>query len=469
MKKKQNKNMKVEKHLIKDKKTIKIIKELCFKSKNLYNLANYYLRQCYILCNKSELTYEQKQFIDFINQRIDEYNDKRYQLYLKKKEEGKLKKNDNEEEKEFKILKHVSKKNSVLNWQFLEWAIREDKLNAIDNPYKELPAATSKQIMMDINEMWKSYTEKLKNWFKDPSKYTGKPNMPNYKDKNKGEFTVIFTGQQVKNEKGIIHFPNNIPIKIKTKVTQKINEVRIVPHGHSYVIEVVYTDGEYPEERKGNRSIGIDLGVNNLCAITNNVGLKPILINGRPIKSINQYYNKLKAKYMSYVGGRGTSNRLKRLELKRKNLIEDKFHKISRHIVNYCVEHDIDQIVIGYNKTWKQSPTMGKKNNQQFVYIPFKNLINKIKYKAKQHGIKVIEIQEAYTSKCDALGLEEIGKHEEYIGERKGRLFKSHNGRVINADINGSLNILRKVIGDDFIKEMIKNKYKYTPIKVTIN
>jgi putative transposase len=157
------------------------------------------------------------------------------------------------------------------------------------------------------------------------------------------------------------------------------------------------------------------------------------------------------------------------LDRKRNNKMDTIMHRISRYIVRYCEEHDIDVIVIGKNKNWKQNSDMGKINNQTFVQIPFAKLIEKIKYKAEEKGIIVITREESYTSKCDALALEPIKNHKKYLGKRKERgLFQSSTGRLINADVNGALNILRKEIGDEFIKEIIKNKFDLTPYKITI-
>lgn len=199
--------------------------------------------------------------------------------------------------------------------------------------------------------------------------------------------------------------------------------------------------------------------------VTNNVGLQFFLINGKIIKSVNQYYNKKKAKLMSYVGDKGTSNRIISLTNKRNNIIDDKIHKSTRYIIDYCVENNIDTIVIGHNEGIKQKTDMGKRNNQNFVSIPHAKIISQLQYKSKDHGIHVEVVKEGYTSKCDALTLEDIKFHKKYSGKRDKRgKFQSGTGTLINADVNGSLNILRKKIGDDFIKE-IKN---ITPVKINI-
>jgi putative transposase len=469
-KKDENINIKVEKHLIRDKNDIKTIKELCFKSKNLYNLANYYIRTTFAYANKEERTEEQQKWIDNINNMIDEFNSVRYEKYLKslKKKEEK-----GEEIEEFKPLHKIEKGNGYLSRGFIDWIFINEKLPMINNPYRTLPAQTSQQILKKLDENWKSFSKSIKEWKINPSKFKGRPNLPKYKDKIKGENIVIFTGQAFTNQKtkilkkdkkGYIHFPNEIPLKIKTKAN-KINEVRIVPHRHSYTIEVVYEDDPFPELKNGERAIGVDVGIDCLMTVTGNFNLKPYIINGKPIKSINTYYNKLKAEAMSFVGNRGTSNRLKRIELKRKNKIDTIFHWASRYLIDFCVDHDVSKIFIGWNKDIKQNINLGK-NNVPFVYIPFRQLFEKIKYKAREVGIEVIEINESHTSKCDALALEKICHHEKYLGKRVKRgMFISSTGRLIHADVNASLNILRRGLNnDDFILDLLKNKVDLTPI-----
>jgi putative transposase len=187
------------------------------------------------------------------------------------------------------------------------------------------------------------------------------------------------------------------------------------------------------------------------------------------MKSFNHWFNKRKAKLMSFVGDKGTSNRLEKLNNKRNFWIEDKNHKVSRFIINYCIEHNIGTIIIGKNKQWKNGINIGKKNNQKFVELPHAKLINKIRYKAKLVGIKVVETEESYTSKCDALSLELIKKQVSYLGKRVRRgLFQSNVGKIINADINGACNIARKVIGDSFVKEIVNSGLVFRPKTINI-
>ena len=190
--------------------------------------------------------------------------------------------------------------------------------------------------------------------------------------------------------------------------------------------------------------------MNNLVAgLTTIPGEKGFLINDRPIKAVNQWFNKRRAKLQSIYDKQGLTTwgrKMLTLQLERMCKIADYFHKASRKIIDYCLEKNIDTIVIGYNPRWKQKVNMGKKNNQTFVFIPFKSLIDKITYKAEEKGIKVIPTKEYYTSVCSFLDNEEIAFHIHYAGKIIHRgLFISSRGLSINADINSAGNIGRKV------------------------
>ena len=203
-----------------------------------------------------------------------------------------------------------------------------------------------------------------------------------------------------------------------------------------------------------NKVCGIDLGVDNLATLTNNLGVQPIVINGRPLKSINQYYNKKKASIQSNIKKRHNKNwcnKLNKLQVKRDSKIDYYLHCASKSIINYCDGLDITLIVIGLNKTWKQKSGLVKSANQNFVSIPYDKLINMITYKANEKGIKVITHEESYTSGCSFLDMEEICKNTYDKSRRIERgLFKSNNGQLINSDVNGGYNIIRKVVPNAF-------------------
>jgi putative transposase len=319
--------------------------------------------------------------------------------------------------------------------------------------YKSLPAQTSQQILKLLDKNWKSFFKSIKDWTKNPSKYKGRPKLPKYKAKD-GVNILIFTNQQCKIKDGILKFPKVVNLELKTRLQDvKLNQVRIIPNQFNYVCEIVYEKEVSPEELDSERVIGIDLGVNNIVTIGNNFGSKPIVVKGGIVKNINQFYNKEKARVQSIYDIQKIKygNKLAKLDHVRNNKIKDYFHKLSRFVVNYASEHKVKTIIIGNNTGWKQDVNMGKKNNQTFVSIPFAKLIQMIQYKSEELGIDVIVNEESYTSKCSFLDNESICKHEEYAGKRiKRGLFRSSNGTLINADLNGAYNIIRKVIPEAF-------------------
>ncbi|OXB94913.1 RNA-guided endonuclease InsQ/TnpB family protein [Parageobacillus galactosidasius] len=360
--------------------------DLCFKSKNLYNYANYIVRQ------------------EFINN------------------------------------------NEWIRYNSLDKMLKHEEV------YKELPSQTSQQILRLLDRNWKSFFQAIKDWSKNKEKYLGKPKLPKYKKKN-GRNIVIFTNQQCKIKDGYIKFPKT-DLKLKTKVTEGLQQVRIVPKGSIYIIEVVYKK-EIPDIiRESNRVVGIDLGLDNFVTMVNNIGETPIVINGKGIKSINQYYNKQLSYFKSILkkqNGLDRSKRLEKLTLKRNNKIKDFMHKASRYVVNWCVKHNIDTVIIGKNDNWKQEINLGKRLNQSFVQIPYDMFIHQLQYKCEEVGIKIVLTDESYTSGTSFLDGEAPTK-ENYNKSRriKRGLFRSNKGILINADVNGAYQIIKKVSPNAF-------------------
>ena len=211
----------------------------------------------------------------------------------------------------------------------------------------------------------------------------------------------------------------------------------------------------YARIHNENRVIGIDLGLRNVVTIANNIGEIPIVIKGGILKSMNQYYNKEKAQLQSIYDKQGIKfgTRMSQLNSKRNHKIRDTMHKISRYTIDYCLEKNIGTIVIGKNDNWKQEANMGKKNNQNFVQIPHYKLIQMLQYKAETEGITVKLQQESHTSKCSFLDSEPISHQETYKGVRFTRgLFRSANGTILNSHVNVAYNIIRKAIPDAFAK-----------------
>lgn len=298
---------------------------------------------------------------------------------------------------------------------------------------------------------WKSYWKALKEYRKDTSNFRGRPKMPNYKRKN-GESIAIFTNQNSWIKKGHIHFPKSVHIPpIKTRI-QTHQQIRILPKGSYYIMELFYTQEEEDLLLDKTRMLSIDLGINNLLTTANNIEQRPLLVKGGIVKSINQWYNKVRGFNRSRVDPSHPETMNMNIQTrKRNNRIKDFFHKTSCMLIKYAKTNDIGTIIIGYNKEWKQESNMGVRNNQAFVSIPHLQLIKMIQYKAELAGIDVVLVDESCTSKCSALDNEPIRKHKTYMGKRiKRGLFQSRKGIKINADVNAAMNILRKVIPTAF-------------------
>lgn len=320
-----------------------------------------------------------------------------------------------------------------------------------NNPdYRALPAKVSQHIQMLVYYNFKSFFELLK--LKSKGKYNKPVKIPKYLNKKTGRQVVHYQKGAISfKEQGYIKL-SKTNIKIKTKLTKdKIQFVRLVPKNNYIVIEIGYNIQE-KEVQLNNNVLAIDIGVNNIASCVTNTGDK-FLINGKQLKYINHNYNKKIADIQSKLKLNHNKNKSKyktTIINKRNNRINDYLHKITNYIVNHAVSNDITTIVVGYNKEWKQDTNMSKSNNQNFVNIPFYKFISMLEYKSKLKGIIFKTLTEEYTSKCSFVDEEEIGKHKEYAGKRINRnFFRSKKGIIINADINGAYNILKKYMQEN--------------------
>ena len=375
----------------KDHPKFKVIDQQCFHSKNLYNEANYILRQEFV-------------------------------------------KNNN-------YIKYVD-----MNFEF---KTHENYKLTFSQP------ANSTLRLLDKN--WKAYFVSLKDWSQHPEKYFAKPKLPKYLKKD-GRFPWMIPNNQLyyDYEKSTIYIRNRLmnDYEWKCRCLGRLIQVRFIPRGSCYVMEIVY-ETEIPDVKtENNRIASIDLGVDNLVTMTNNIGLNPIIINGKGIKSINQYYNKRLAKEKSLLKirhGNDWSKKLDAITFKRYQRIKNYMHNTSSYIVKWCVENDIDTLVVGKNKEWKQNASMSKGSNQKFVDIPYQMLLQQLKYKCENVGIKYIETEESYSSGTSFLDGEEPIKQNYDKSRRIERgLFKSNSGLLINSDVNGSLQIMMKVFPNAF-------------------
>lgn len=314
--------------------------------------------------------------------------------------------------------------------------------------YVSLPAKVAQWVIKQADFNFKSFFNSLKS-----KKIEHKVSIPKYLNKN-GRNLLTFTKQAISTKELKHGYLKLCGCKNKIQTSHKdIRQVRVIPKNGYFVIEIIYNVEEKKHIDTGNY-VGIDIGLNNLAMIGGNK-IEPVFINGRPLKSTNQYYNKKLAKLKSRQdickNKNVNSEKIKRLTFKRYTKIKDYLHKTSRMLVNHLVSKNVSKVVIGHNKDWKQDINLGKENNQKFVQIPFNIFIQMVTYKAKLEGIEVVQREESYTSRCSFLDKEEICKHETYKGKRiKRGLFRSNNSRLINADLNGALNILRKEIPNVF-------------------
>lgn len=320
---------------------------------------------------------------------------------------------------------------------------------------QQLPSKVVQQVLRQLDQDWKSFRVALAEWQVAPEKFTGRPRLPGYKPKAQGREVLVYPGNAYfrrELQNGILRL-SGLGVVGQTK-QHTIEQVRIVPRRTHYVIEVVYTQAVTPAQ---NLNLDLhaagDLGIDTLCALTSDKpGFVPLLVNGRVLKAINQGYNHRRAELQRRLPvGQYSSRQLNALTDNRNLRLRTELHRCSRMIVETLVEHGIATLIIGKNQGWKQRVNLGKRTNQTFVSIPHAQFIDMLIYKATLVGIKVIVSEESYTSKCSFLDLETIGKHDIYAGRRiKRGLFRSANGRLINADVNGSYNILRKVVPNAF-------------------
>ena len=389
----------VEQHLIrKTDPRFAIIDQAAFASKNLYNQANYHIRQAYI-------------------------HEGKYLPYAEI----------------FHRLKH-------------------------HEAYCALPRKVSNSILIQLHKNWVAFFKGNAAYQEDPSKFVGRPKLPKYKEKEKGRNILIYDMQAISKKalKGGMIAPSGLPIEIKTKQTRKtIDQVRIVPRLDGYMVEVVYQKQEEDTVVDPELVAALDLGVNVLAAVTSTKArFQPLLVNGRPLKHLNQYYNKQRAHHQSHLARakRFTSRQLDRITTKRTRRINAYLHTASRRIIDLLVKEGIGTLAIGKNPLWKQEIEIGKRNNQTFVQIPHAKFIEMLTYKAKLVGIHVVMTEESYTSKASFLDRDTLPTYDpkqsdkpHFSGKREKRgLYRAADGRRIHADVNGSYNVLLKAFPNSF-------------------
>ncbi|MBU0495100.1 MAG: transposase [Chloroflexi bacterium] len=321
--------------------------------------------------------------------------------------------------------------------------------------YQVLPRKVSQQVLRLLAQNWRAFWHARAEYRHDPTKFLGPPRIPNYLDKQTGRFVLVYTAQAISQQalrQGCIQ-PSGLPLTVPTR-HQRVNQVRIVPKKTHYVLEVVYTVDPEPALGLDPALIaGVDIGLNNLAAIASNQpGFVPLVVNGRPLKSLNQFYHKRQAQLQSHLpAGQHESQRLDRLGDKRTRRIHHYLHTASRRIIDHLAAAGIGTLVIGKNPCWKQQINIGKRNNQHFASVPHARFVDMLAYKAELVGIQVVLVEESYTSKTSFLDWEPPCQQDTYAGRRVQRgLFQAADGRPINADVNGAYQIIRKAFPDAF-------------------
>lgn len=443
------------------------------KSRAVRNTANFLIRNVYTALDKSEdeRTDNEKEVLDRVNTYLEVANEKKYQAWLKKKEQGKA--------AEYKPFSFPDKDHRILSYGQIDAVLKYSK----DPAYYGCTSQVNQQAIKKTCNSWKAFFESLKEWKQDPSKFTGRPNIPGYIREKKStaafpsgvcRLTVDADGAAVLSlaKYGNIKL-GYIPAK------EAFVKMEAVPAGRCCLLRLTFEGGaalpEIPSDPK--RIMAIDPGVSNFAACTSNTGMTPVLIDGRYIKSVNRFFNKERAELFGILTKgtdptdrkvRRTSYRMEAGSRNRTEILQDFFYKVSHAICRIAVEEQIELIVFGHNASQKQEVNMGSQNNQNFVQIPYMKFFEILRWTAAKYGIAVDEQEESYTSKADFFAgdyiptyvkskrpgttgeaaknaePEEVPEYQ-FSGRRiKRGLYKSGIGVVINADINGSANILRK-------------------------
>jgi putative transposase len=250
--------------------------------------------------------------------------------------------------------------------------------------YRALPRKVSNDVLRQLDCNWRGFFAALETWKADPSKFQGRPRLPRYKDKQKGRNVLIYDIQAISLtglRRGEI-IPSQLGVNLPTKQTA-VKQVRIVPRKGYYVAQVVYEREPVPAAVNPSLCAGVDIGLNNLAALTSNkVGFAPRIVNGRPVKSINQFYNKRKAELQRRLGHPGTTAQMEHLTAHRARQIDHYLHTAARRIIDLLVAEGIGTLIIGKNPLWKQEASMGRRNNQNFVAVPHARFIEMLTYRS---------------------------------------------------------------------------------------
>lgn len=421
--------MLTEEHRIKrssQKELFKIIDEYCYRAKNLLNTVQYLICQSYRihqkLKNSDTLEQWEDEMISRINDAVTVYNEGR---------------------DEKKRLKYINGENAfIADAYFLSWYLKTQEV------YRAMPYATCSQICIQEKcREWKSFYKAVKTYGKDNTGFLGCPKRPGYLDPKKGRGSLVITSQNFSiSDDGTVVMPGFLKgIQIKAR-HRNARQIRIMTEKNCIRVMIIY-EKKTSKENNGNNIMGIDLGVDNLITAVQISDGEPFMINGRPLKSVNRYYNKRKA-YLQETAKKSNNlyitSRIERLTSKRNKKVKDYLHKASRMVISHAQKARVGHIIIGNNRGWKQKVDLGKRTNQTFVSIPYRMLIDMICYKAELVGIKVSIVNESYTSGTSYLDGENPDA-ESYDKTRriKRGMFRSNEGKLINADLNAAYQIMK--------------------------
>ena len=409
--------IRVEKHQIKpSNKYYKLLDELCFKSKNLYNTGLYVERQALL---EKDPSFKDIKFIP-----------------------------------EFTLIDYLKE----------------------SEPFKELPSTLSQQILKKVTQNFQSFFKAIKDYNKHPEKYLGRPKLPKYKDSKSGRFPLILNYNAFRFNKEYITFHKVLKgFKVKTHLNPEkhtLREARFIPHKTHITIEIIYEIKEEPLEVPTDFKYlaGIDLGIDNFSTISILKGsTNPLIINGKGLKSYNKYFNKKLANLKSKAklkNNKYTTKRIQRLIKKRNNYIDTWIHKASRITANYLYKNQVKAVIIGKNKNWKQNSKLSKKINQTFIQIPFESYIQRLTYKCQDLGIKVYIVEESYTSGTSYLD-NELPTKDFYNKSRRIQrgLFRTNKNKLINSDVNAAFQITKKVYKTDYKPSY---KLRISPIRMNV-
>ena len=336
--------------------------------------------------------------------------------------------------------------------------------------YRALPSKVANQVLLQLHHAWTAFFAAMDAYRAYPARFTGRPKLPNYLHKTQGRNLLVFErgciwkAELREREIAVSHLGYLGETKQRPP---SVRQVRLVPKADHYVLEVVYEAEEQPAAGLDPELfVALDPGVNVLAALTSNkAGFVPRLVSGKPVKAINQLYNKQREHIQKHLAKgkepRFTSHRLDRITTKRNRRVLQYLHTASRRMIDLLVEEGIGVLILGKNPFWKTNVELGKKHNQEFVQIPHARLLELLTYKAEAKGIRVLVTEESYTSQASFLDLDPLpvydpsqGAEQEeqprFSGRRAGRWYRVKGRPPIHADVNGSYNIGRKVFPTAF-------------------